>query len=154
MQSTETDGKDTIVFLTAEDERSDRDNENITKGALMDLDRNQEGLLNPVTGEINWDCPCLGGMASGPCKEEFKQAFTCFVNSTDEVRGTDCISDFTKMHECFRSHSDVYEDFLKASDSEESLEEITGELVETNEHHKEAAAADPADLTDSIALRS
>ena len=25
--------------------------------------------------EINWDCPCLGGMAHGPCGEEFKAAF-------------------------------------------------------------------------------
>jgi intermembrane space import and assembly protein 40 len=26
----------------------------------------QEGAFNPETGEINWDCPCLGGMAHGP----------------------------------------------------------------------------------------
>jgi len=25
-----------------------------------------EGAFNPETGEINWDCPCLGGMAQGP----------------------------------------------------------------------------------------
>ena len=26
----------------------------------------QEAAFNPDTGEINWDCPCLGGMAHGP----------------------------------------------------------------------------------------
>lgn len=26
----------------------------------------QQGAFNPETGEINWDCPCLGGMAHGP----------------------------------------------------------------------------------------
>ena len=34
----------------------------------------QQGAFNPETGEINWDCPCLGGMAHGPCGEEFKAA--------------------------------------------------------------------------------
>ena len=26
----------------------------------------QQTAYNPETGEINWDCPCLGGMAYGP----------------------------------------------------------------------------------------
>jgi intermembrane space import and assembly protein 40 len=26
-------------------------------------------------GEIDWDCPCLQGMASGPCGEAFKAGF-------------------------------------------------------------------------------
>lgn len=29
-------------------------------------------------GEINWDCPCLGGAAHGPCGTEFRAAFSCF----------------------------------------------------------------------------
>ena len=35
------------------------------------------GVILP-NGEINWDCPCLGGMPSGPCGQEFKDAFSCF----------------------------------------------------------------------------
>jgi intermembrane space import and assembly protein 40 len=54
----------------------------------------QEGAFNPETGEINWDCPCLGGMAHGPCGEEFKAAFSCFVYSTEEPKGMDCIEKF------------------------------------------------------------
>lgn len=49
------------------------------------------GAYNPVTGEINWDCPCLGGMAYGPCGEEFKTAFSCFVFSQEEPKGVNCI---------------------------------------------------------------
>ena len=52
------------------------------------------GAFNPVTGEINWDCPCLGGMAHGPCGEEFKTAFSCFVFSEEEPKGMDCIEKF------------------------------------------------------------
>ena len=58
----------------------------------------QQGAFNPETGEINWDCPCLGGMAHGPCGEEFKAAFSCFVYSTEEPKGMDCIEKFKFVH--------------------------------------------------------
>jgi intermembrane space import and assembly protein 40 len=54
----------------------------------------QQGAFDPETGEINWDCPCLGGMAHGPCGEEFKAAFSCFVYSKEEPKGMDCIEKF------------------------------------------------------------
>jgi intermembrane space import and assembly protein 40 len=68
----------------------------------------QQAAFNPETGEINWDCPCLGGMAHGVCGEEFKAAFSCFVYSTEEPKGQDCIEKFRGMQECFRAHPDVY----------------------------------------------
>lgn len=33
-------------------------------------------------------------MAHGPCGEEFKAAFSCFVYSNDEPKGIDCIEKF------------------------------------------------------------
>ncbi|KAI9761993.1 MAG: Oxidoreductase [Candelina submexicana] len=68
----------------------------------------QQGAFNPETGEINWDCPCLGGMAHGPCGEEFKKAFSCFVYSKEEPKGMDCIEHFKTMQGCFREHPDIY----------------------------------------------
>jgi intermembrane space import and assembly protein 40 len=61
--------------------------------ALAD-EADQQGAFNPETGEINWDCPCLGGMAHGPCGENFRAAFSCFVYSKDEPKGVDCIDKF------------------------------------------------------------
>lgn len=60
----------------------------------LEEEAGQEAAFNPETGEINWDCPCLGGMAHGPCGEEFKAAFSCFVYSTEEPKGIDCIEKF------------------------------------------------------------
>lgn len=42
--------------------------EAVEEGGLVGLEdeAGQEGAFNPETGEINWDCPCLGGMAHGP----------------------------------------------------------------------------------------
>lgn len=66
------------------------------------------GAFNPETGEINWDCPCLGGMAHGPCGMQFREAFSCFVFSEADPKGIDCVEKFKAMQECFREHPDVY----------------------------------------------
>ncbi|KAG1716396.1 hypothetical protein ID866_748 [Astraeus odoratus] len=79
------------------------------------------GAFNPETGEINWDCPCLGGMAHGPCGPEFREAFSCFVYSDKEPKGIDCVEKFKAMQDCFRAHPDVYGDEIM-DDDEESTE--------------------------------
>jgi hypothetical protein len=76
----------------------------------------QKGAFDPETGEINWDCPCLGGMADGPCGEEFKEAFSCFVYSKEEPKGIDCIEKFQAMQACFRKHPEVYSEELRSED--------------------------------------
>lgn len=68
------------------------------------------GAFNPQTGEINWDCPCLGGMAHGPCGPEFREAFSCFVFSEVEPKGIECVERFKAMQNCFRAHPEVYAD--------------------------------------------
>jgi mitochondrial intermembrane space import and assembly protein 40 len=68
------------------------------------------GAFNPVTGEINWDCPCLGGMAHGPCGPEFREAFSCFVFSEADPKGINCVDKFQNMQNCFRAHPAVYAD--------------------------------------------
>ncbi|OGM50918.1 intermembrane space import and assembly protein 40 [Aspergillus bombycis] len=74
----------------------------------LEEEAGQEAAFNPETGEINWDCPCLGGMAHGPCGEEFKAAFSCFVYSEEEPKGMDCIEKFKGMQDCFRQYPEVY----------------------------------------------
>ncbi|TBU30254.1 hypothetical protein BD309DRAFT_861738 [Dichomitus squalens] len=79
----------------------------------------QGGAFNPETGEINWDCPCLGGMAHGPCGLQFREAFSCFVFSEAEPKGIDCVEKFKAMQECFREHPDVYGEDIMADDEDE-----------------------------------
>ena len=66
------------------------------------------GAFDPVTGKINWDCPCLGGMAYGPCGVQFREAFSCFVFSEEEPKGIDCVEKFKAMQDCFRANPEVY----------------------------------------------
>jgi intermembrane space import and assembly protein 40 len=71
-------------------------------------DASSGGAFDPVTGKINWDCPCLGGMAYGPCGMQFREAFSCFVFSEEEPKGIDCVEKFKAMQDCFRENPDVY----------------------------------------------
>ena len=74
----------------------------------LEQDAASQGAFNEETGEINWDCPCLGGMAHGPCGPEFREAFSCFVFSKEEPKGMDCIDKFKGMQTCFQAHPDIY----------------------------------------------
>lgn len=99
-----------------------------------------EGAFNPETGEINWDCPCLGGMAHGPCGPEFKEAFSCFVFSNEEPKGMDCIDKFQNMQQCFQRHPDVYKGELE--DDQELDAELEAERQELVSQIAERRAAE------------
>ncbi|KAI4621892.1 hypothetical protein J4E80_004266 [Alternaria sp. BMP 0032] len=90
----------------------------------LEEEADQQGAFNPETGEINWDCPCLGGMAHGPCGEQFKAAFSCFVYSTEEPKGMDCIDKFKDMQNCFREYPEVYGSELD-SDADDDEDDMT-----------------------------
>ncbi|KAI9894030.1 MAG: Oxidoreductase [Vezdaea aestivalis] len=92
----------------------------LIEGSEEEEGDSQQGAFNPETGEINWDCPCLGGMAHGTCGEHFKEAFSCFVYSTEEPKGMDCIEKFKNMQDCFREHPDEY----PVDDEEDDEEEV------------------------------
>ncbi|AET40879.1 Mia40p Ecym_7022 [Eremothecium cymbalariae DBVPG len=108
----------------------------------------QESAYDPGTGEINWDCPCLGGMAHGPCGEEFKAAFSCFVYSEADPKGIDCVEKFQAMQTCFRQYPEHYAEQLK-NDEEEIAEE---QLNET--HSGQGLAATDGDFSVGTTLQS
>jgi hypothetical protein len=82
----------------------------LEEGEEEEEESSAAGAFDPVTGKINWDCPCLGGMAYGPCGMQFREAFSCFVFSEVEPKGMDCIEKFKAMQDCFRENPDVYGD--------------------------------------------
>ncbi|OBT50663.1 hypothetical protein VE04_09587 [Pseudogymnoascus sp. 24MN13] len=99
-------------------------------GSIEDLEAEagQEGAFNPETGEINWDCPCLGGMAHGPCGEEVRDAVA--------VSG---------MQDCFRAHPDMYGAELEHDEEELEAEIRAQEAAKAEAREGEAAAAESQD---------
>uniref|UniRef100_A0A8C6TXD0 Coiled-coil-helix-coiled-coil-helix domain containing 4a n=1 Tax=Neogobius melanostomus TaxID=47308 RepID=A0A8C6TXD0_9GOBI len=96
---------DRIIFVTKEEHESPSNAELIADDPNDPYE--EQGLILP-NGDINWNCPCLGGMASGPCGSHFKDAFSCFHYSKEEVKGSDCIDHFRNMQECLQKYPELY----------------------------------------------
>lgn len=110
------EGKDTIIFASKEDHAVP------SKINLPDPEPSP-GLLLP-NGEINWNCPCLGGMATGPCGLEFREAFSCFHYSTADPKGSDCRKVFETMQDCMLQYPALYESRGAPSDDLDDEEEL------------------------------
>lgn len=117
-----------------------------------DEDDEMEGLIK-ANGEINWDCPCLQGMAYGPCGEQFKAAFSCFHYSEVEPKGSDCIPQFRDMQECFVKYPEIYgkdddealENNLEESDGDTEMKNVSGENKESSEQ-TDSLSSDSKDI--------
>mmetsp|Transcript_7558 Transcript_7558/g.7496 ORF Transcript_7558/g.7496 Transcript_7558/m.7496 type:complete len:247 (-) Transcript_7558:329-1069(-) len=108
-----------------------------------DGEESYEGAAyNPETGEINWDCPCLGGMAHGPCGEEFKEAFSCFIYSESEPKGIECIKKFENMRNCFREHPEHYKEELYDDEEQEPLVDVNEKNGDASDKSAETVAED------------
>ncbi|PJF18711.1 hypothetical protein PSACC_01443 [Paramicrosporidium saccamoebae] len=79
-----------------------------------------QSAINEETGEINWDCPCLQSALAPPCGEFFRDAFSCFVASQTEPKGSECLEKFAAMQDCFRANPEVY---LKGAEEGEAHED-------------------------------
>ncbi|KAL0109690.1 hypothetical protein PUN28_014607 [Cardiocondyla obscurior] len=111
------EGKDTIIFASKEDHA-------VPSKINLPEPEPSPGLLLP-NGEINWNCPCLGGMATGPCGLEFREAFSCFHYSTADPKGSDCRKAFETMQSCMSQYPALYESKGMSTDDleEEDLRE-------------------------------
>lgn len=95
-------GKDKVVFITKEDYATP------SKVELPDLPEEYNRGLILSNGNINFNCPCLGGMASGPCGFEFRDAFSCFYYSKSETKGSECLEKFMEMQTCMSKYPVLY----------------------------------------------
>lgn len=133
-----TSGKDTVYFFTKEDISAA--NPAASSSTLNATPSEEKGAYNPDTGEINWDCPCLGGMARGPCGEQFKASFSCFVFSTAEPKGADCLDAFRSMQNCFQTYPEYYAEQL--GPPEEAREQQPVSIVEKQSAPSATQASD------------
>lgn len=72
-------------------------------------------------------------MASGPCGSQFKEAFSCFHYSKEEVKGSECIDNFRNMQECMQRYPELYpqeEDKESSSPAESSSGSVSAAPTE------------------------
>lgn len=139
------EGKDTIIFASKEDHAAP------SKISLPDPEPSP-GLLLP-NGEINWNCPCLGGMATGPCGLEFREAFSCFHYSAADPKGSDCRKVFETMQDCMLQYPALYESRGAPSDDlddeEEAAEEADKKSSASNEEKRKAIDASQDEILET-----
>lgn len=111
------EGKDKVMFMTKED---------LSEPSTIELSSSEPAAgLILSNGDINWNCPCLGGMATGPCGVEFREAFSCFHYSEAEPKGSDCYEAFSTMQSCFAKYPEVYNK-SNTGDNDDDDEEAVG----------------------------
>lgn len=97
----------------------------------------RRGVVLP-NGDINWTCPCLGGLPYGPCGLEFREFFECLhraqeTESPDTSKAQDCFPKFASMKECFNQFPKLY-----PPDEDDNLVESTSELKNEESRDKES----------------
>ncbi|CAK8560446.1 unnamed protein product [Lathyrus sativus] len=67
------------------------------------------------------DCPCIADLRSGACGFQFSEAFLCFLKSTSEEKGSDCVNPFVALQSCIKANPDAFsKDILGEDESTES----------------------------------
>lgn len=133
MSITKSFGKDTVIFATKEDHA-------IPSTIELPPPEPAQGLITQ-DGEINWSCPCLGGMATGPCGVEFREAFSCFHYSEAEPKGSDCYEAFRTMQDCFTQYPTVYNKSGGSGEDDDDVGLDMSSLEDMNEDEKAATEA-------------
>ncbi|POW17053.1 hypothetical protein PSTT_00864 [Puccinia striiformis] len=123
--------KQATSTMTEENQKQETSENKDDESEIPKKIQNREHTVYPETGEINWGCPCLGGMAHGTCGEQFKAAFSCFVYSEQEPKGVECIERFKEMQDCFKEHPDEYGPEL--TDNDDSMPDEGPEPTDDND---------------------
>ncbi|PKA59636.1 hypothetical protein AXF42_Ash018103 [Apostasia shenzhenica] len=79
------------LYLTEATANSDDENETLDQKAQRAL-----------------ECPCVADLRKGPCGTQFSEAFVCFIKSTAEEKGSDCVGPFIALQNCIKANPDAF----------------------------------------------
>jgi len=66
------------------------------------------------------ECPCIADLRKGPCGNQFSGAFLCFLKSTAEEKGSDCVNPFVALQSCIKANPDAFaKDILEDDEDKE-----------------------------------
>jgi len=152
------DGKDEIHFVTKVDlsymSKEEEERPNVpaqSAAAVSEAEEQYPGAVSP-DGNINWDCPCLGGLGSeGPCVDSFKEAFSCWFFSESEEKGEECVEKFFDMSDCMKNNAEFYDDLnarnkAEAEKSREEYEASIDRQIEEESQKEMVTAGEEIDL--------
>ncbi|KAL5542992.1 hypothetical protein UlMin_010702 [Ulmus minor] len=68
------------------------------------------------------ECPCIADLRSGSCGGQFSEAFLCFLKSTAEEKGSDCVHPFVALQNCIKANPDAFSKDVLEEDEEKEEE--------------------------------
>ncbi|KAH9746870.1 hypothetical protein WN944_011707 [Citrus x changshan-huyou] len=69
------------------------------------------------------ECPCIADLRSGPCGAQFSEAFLCFLKSTSEEKGSDCVHPFVALQNCIKANPSAFSKDILEEDEVKNEEE-------------------------------
>ncbi|XP_074286815.1 mitochondrial intermembrane space import and assembly protein 40 homolog [Silene latifolia] len=69
------------------------------------------------------ECPRIADLRKGPCGNQFSEAFLCFLKSSAEEKGSDCVNPFVALQNCVKANPNA---FPKDVDEDEEVSEKKG----------------------------
>lgn len=127
--------KDKVIFCTKENHEIPSKYE--MPPALPNEER--RGVVLP-DGQLNWTCPCLGGLPYGPCGYEFREFFSCLHKVQNEEneeasKAQECFPKFAAMKDCFSQFPKLYppdedDDIVESANEQVRVETTAAQSVD------------------------
>eukprot|EP00239_Pterosperma_sp_CCMP1384_P004769 CAMPEP_0197856836 /NCGR_PEP_ID=MMETSP1438-20131217/29327_1 /TAXON_ID=1461541 /ORGANISM="Pterosperma sp., Strain CCMP1384" /LENGTH=121 /DNA_ID=CAMNT_0043472429 /DNA_START=104 /DNA_END=469 /DNA_ORIENTATION=- len=83
------------------------------------------------------DCPCVADLKEGVCGPNFIEAFSCFIRSTEEEKGSDCLPAFQGLQMCMFNNADHFSDFFTGGDDDDDTDEDGEDTEEGTQEGKD-----------------
>lgn len=139
------DGKDRIVFASREE---------VSTPSQATIAQEEEEIYDGPTGfvqpngDLNFGCPCVGGLHAGPCGYEMREFLSSnYYHSKDkeDPRGQGCDDKLDTMMSCIQKHADYYREKMSGDDDEEQEDPFA-----ITENEEDEVSSSHIDVTSSI----
>ncbi|XP_062222646.1 mitochondrial intermembrane space import and assembly protein 40 homolog [Phragmites australis] len=87
----------------------------------FDGNRSEESIDVKVQKAL--ECPCLDDLKKSPCGSQFIYAFSCYLKSTKEEKGSDCVNPFIALQNCIKENKEAFiKEILEEEENDEEAE--------------------------------
>ncbi|KAK9935793.1 hypothetical protein M0R45_022877 [Rubus argutus] len=118
-----------------------------SEAATVGVDRQLSSASNPINSLISeaaaygndanesldakaqkaLECPCIDDLRKGPCGLQFSKAFVCYLKSTVEEKGSDCVHPFVTLQNCIKANPGAFSNNILEEDEVKKEEKLTQE---------------------------
>ncbi|KAL7176330.1 hypothetical protein ACSBR2_029802 [Camellia fascicularis] len=85
---------------------------------------NDENASLDAKAQKALECPCISDLRKGPCGTQFSEAFLCFLKSTSEEKGSDCVHPFVALQSCIKANPNAFSKDVLDDDENEVKKEV------------------------------